>query len=835
MRPALLALAAVALLPGCPSEPTPAPTTPPTQLAATSSPVELPPGHPRMWITAADLPRLRGLATDRNPMWQKGLRPALEAAIATYDKEFFPGGQPNPKWPDPGIDNWVPRCTEAYAEFFAFMALVDPDAEARLQHAGRAKRLLMHVIEEAGKGVDPDRRGQSPFRGAAFATFNRANYWSEAFGLTVDWIYPALSAAEKAQIRKVFLRWAGENLNAATSGQEHPQPVGVMNDPKLVANSRRLRWAANNYYTGHMRLLTTMGLAFDETDDPPVDAAAPAGKLGNTLRSYLDDAIGAWLYQQYAIYEEPGVAAKALGVPPAGLGAASGGLSPEGFLYGASIGGLHEALLALYTAGYRDPKKLGPQIGMIESGYWDRFTDAFLHSITPVPERHSRHGMVYPMANFGEALRLWMTPDHGAGFASMAVHARLAGNGKRLEKARWILREALEGGAEAEFHRVADIWGNSLASLAILSFLAFDPDAAAPADPRPALPVVFHDKALGRIVARTGWTADATVFDYKCSWSTIGHQFGDCNQIELYRKGEWLTRERSGYANDLIVTTPDYHNTLSIQNTAANGDAQPKSLQWFEGVTWKRGGQWGLAQNAGDPAVRASFGRGWVFAEGDATNLYNRPDPGHDGPAVDVTHASRSVAWIAPDRVIVYDRAVTRTEGRFKRFNLTFVGEPVIEGKRATVTTPKGQRLFVQTLLPAAATLVGSKAEDFNRVAEGEPSRFRLVVEDPKGPKDVRFLHVLEGADAGAAPAAVKLLQSSAGTPFAGAAVGAVAVMFPVDLAAPRARVTYSVPKDVTGRARHGAHAGRRIRGDDPGQGGDDRGEHRRGIGAAGG
>ncbi|APR81556.1 Serine/threonine kinase associate protein KapC [Minicystis rosea] len=752
--------------------------------------------HPRMWITADDLPRLRALATPANPMWEKGLKPALDRAVAIYDKDFFPGGQPNPSWPDPGIDNWVPRCTEALAEFFAFMSLVDPEPTARPVHAERAKRLLMHVIDEAEKGVDPDRRAQTPFRGAAFATFNRANYWGEAFGLTVDWIHAALSASDKAKIRKVFLRWAGENVRAATSGQEHPQPIGALNDPRLLADPQRLRWAANNYFTGHMRLLTMMSLAFDEADDPPLDPSAPATQLGNTLRSYLDDAVGAWLYQQYALYEEPSVAAAALRVPPAGLGAASGGLSPEGFLYGASIGSLHEALLALYTAGYRDPKKLGPQIGLIESAYWDRFADAFLHALTPMPERSSHHGVVYPMANFGETLRFWMTPDHGAGFASMAVHARLGGHEARLGKARWILREALEGGAEAAYRRVADIWGNSLSSLAILTFLAFDPEAAAPADPRPALPLVFHDRALGRVVARSAWTPDATMFDYKCSWLTIGHQFGDCNQIELYRKGEWLTRERSGYANDLVVTTPDYHNTLSIQN----GATQPSGLQWFETVTWTRGGQWGLAQNAGDPAVRVSSGSKWLFAEGDATNLYNRRPHAREGQAVDVAHASRSVAWLKPDWVVVYDRAATRTEGRFKRFNLTFVGEPIIEGKRATVTTPGGQRLFVQTLLPEAATLVGSKAEAFNRLAEGEPSRFRLVVEDAKGPREVRFLHVLEGADAGASATKTMLLRSSAGTPFAGAAVGSLAVLFPVELATPFARVRYTVPASVKGQ-----------------------------------
>jgi hypothetical protein len=800
MRPPVLA--ALLLLAGCSREPPAPPATPPSQpVPAPAAPAPEPAtGHPRLWLTAADLPRLRGLATARNPLWARGIEPALQQAIATYDRDFFPGGQPNPTWPDPGITGWVLKCTEAYAEFFAFLSLVDPDPAARAAHAARARRLLMHVITEAAKGVDLDRQAPAPFRGAAFATFNRANYWDEAFGLTVDWIYPSLDAADKALIRKVFLRWSAENVRAATSGEEHPQPVGVLNDPRLLKDPHRLRWAANNYYAGHMRHLTMMGLALDEADDPPVDPAAPRGKLGNSLRSYLDDVVGAWLYQQYALYEEPAVAAAALGVPATGLGAASGGLCPEGFLYGVSTGWVHQALLALYTAGYRDPARLGPQIGLIESAYWDRFTDAFLHALTPTPVRHPHNGMVYPMANFGETIRLWMTPDHGVGFASIAVHAAQSGRAERLGKARWILREALEGGPEAAEKRVSAIWGNSRASQAILNFLAFDPDAAPPADPRPALPREFFDKALGRLVARTDWTPGATMFDYKCSWSAISHQYSDCNELELYRKGEWLTRERSGYTGDLIGPLPDYHNTLSIQNTASSGAPRLGGLQWFEETLWARGGQWALGSSAGDPAVRAAFAPGWVFAEGDATNLYNRTNGGRGDQAVDVVHASRAVAWLKPDRVVVYDRATTRTDGRFKRFNLTFVTEPAIDGKRATVTTPRGQKLFLETLLPDAATLTTSRAEEFNAVAEGETARFRLVVEDPRSPREVRFLHVLEGADAGATPTAARLVRSSAGTPFTGAAVGALAVLFPVDPAAPFAPVTYAVPAAVEGQ-----------------------------------
>lgn len=796
LRPALAALLVI----GCRSEPPPAP--PPTLSSnAAVAPSPPPPqedgivkGHPRLWITADDLPRLRAWAAPTNPVWEKGLKVALAQAIATYDKDFFPGGQESPNWPDPGIDNWVGKCTEAYAEIFAFASLVDPDPAARPAHADRAKKLLMHVIREAAKGQDPNRRSPAPFRGPSFATYNRANYWGEAFGLVVDWIYPSLDASDKALIRKVFMRWGDENVHASTSGNEHPDPIGLIDSTRLVADTRRLRWAANNYFTGHMRQLTLMALSLDEADDPPEDAAAPRKKLGNTLQSYLDDAIGAWLYQQYAVYEDPAISAPLLGVPPAGLGAASGGLSPEGFLYGPSIGMLHQALLALYTAGYRDARRRGPQMGMLESGYWDRYVDGLLHSITPVPEKHAHAGPVYPMFNYGDTLRFWITPEHATGFASIAAHAMKTGKAERLAKAQWIVVNAVEGGAAGVPRRVGNIWGNSNASQAILQFMALDPTAAPPPDPRPKMPTTFVDKALGRLVARSAMTPEATVFDYKCGWSTIGHQLGDCNQIELYRKGEWLTKERSGFANDLKVMAPENHNIVAIQSVAD----KPRDIQWFEEIIWARGGQWGLSSNGGDPKVAIRATPQWAYAQGDATPLYNRMSGG--AQITDVTHASRSVAWIAPDIVVLLDRAATGAAGRFKRFHLTFLTEPAISGALTTVTTARGQKLFVHTLAPSGASIVGEKAEPFNQLAEGEPTKYRLVVEDPKSPREVRFLHVLEGADAGASPSPATAVRSTSGTPYLGASVGAFAVVFPADLATPFDRVTYVVPAGTKGQ-----------------------------------
>src|SRR5262245_10317652 len=85
-------------------------------VAAAEAPATPVTGHPRLWVRQSDLPRLRGWATAANPMFAKGLLPAVNEAIKTYDTQFYPGGQENPSWPDPGIDNSVYYATESYAE-----------------------------------------------------------------------------------------------------------------------------------------------------------------------------------------------------------------------------------------------------------------------------------------------------------------------------------------------------------------------------------------------------------------------------------------------------------------------------------------------------------------------------------------------------------------------------------------------------------------------------------------------------------------------------------------------------------------------------------------------
>jgi hypothetical protein len=178
----------------------------------------------------------------------------------------------------------------------------------------------MRVMDEAAKGVS-----DSAYRFEDFAISDRSRWWGSGFGLTVDWIYPYLSDDDKATIRAVFLRWSAENEIAETTTLNHPEPVGIYNDPVLVENTAAVRFAGNNYYTGHMRNLGLMAMALDPSDDPDGELAA-----------YLQTATGAYLYVFDHLTRTD----------------SAGGQLAEGFEYSPQTAAYAvELLLALSTAG----------------------------------------------------------------------------------------------------------------------------------------------------------------------------------------------------------------------------------------------------------------------------------------------------------------------------------------------------------------------------------------------------------------------------------------------------------------------------------------------------
>jgi len=438
----------------------------------------------------------------------------------------------------------------------------------------------------------------------------------------------------------------------------------------------------------------------------------------------------------------------------------------------------------------------GPQIQMIGAPVWDRYITGYFSSLVPTAQTYSSQpwlGPVYEFASYGDLLRLWVTPDFVQPVALLALLEQETGQSTHLNAARWFAVNAVEGGPNALLSRITAPYSYSSTD-SLLYFLLLDPSAAPAADPRPTFPTVFYDPPAGRIVAHSDWSSTNTMFDFRASWISINHQDGDGGQFELYRKGEWLTKEMSNYDNNGQGMTTVYHNTLALQNACTDGT--PANLQWYEAGEWANGSQWMEGLDAGDPKTIMSTGPSYVYATSDLTNLFNRPDFwSPPDAAANITEANRSIVWLNNDYIVVYDRATTLNTGLFKRFNLSLVTNPAINGNVATETLPSGQQLFIQTLLPASpSTSAVYAAGNLNPIAQLEPTQYVFTVQDPSRPTDARFLHVLQGADPGASMAPATHVQSTAGTPFDGAAFATAAVFFPVNAIAAFTSTTLPIP-----------------------------------------
>jgi len=344
-------------------------------------------------------------------------------------------------------------------------------------------------------------------------------------------------------------------------------------------------------------------------------------------------------------------------------------MAPEGTLYGASLGSVVNQLLALQTAGFNNTNYTGPQCKLTGSAVWDRFCDGWLHTLTPRTDLiESYLAPAYQMFGYGDTLRLYAAPDFSAPYSSLMMLDYQTGNTNRLAKTTWLAVEAPEGGYEALVQRAGTSWGaNEAYEQGILYFLTLDPATLAPpADPRPGEPLVFQDAKQGTLIGVTDWTTNRSVLDWRCSWISINHQNGDAGMFQFLRKGEFLTAELTGYDANDYGQASWLHNTLALQNTCVNGT--PQNLEWYEGGLWATGSQWQLGEGTGDPRSLASAGAGYIFTYGDMTPLYNRPSPyTPDNACLDILQATRSLLWLQPDHILVYDRAESRRRCRWFR------------------------------------------------------------------------------------------------------------------------------------------------------------------------
>ncbi len=715
-------------------------------------------GHPRLFVAPSDVDTLKSWAISSNPVYEQGLKKLALEGVRLMDEGIVPQQ-------DPGGSAYSAYYTEGFAHVLAFMSLIEADPQKKSDYEARAKSLLMHVIDQADKGIIPSGQesnytaDEQKYRRHNFSHSDRARWIGLAFPLTVDWIYHTFSAQEKVKIRRVFLRWIEKNMTAYPhanyfrSGPDlFPDPSNY-NDPVWLElddpDRKALRYAMNNYFMMLIRNSVMMAMSFDAADDK----ADPAinGDYDGHLRSYREKLIHTWFFMtDYAFRTEN-----------------NGGLSAEGIEYMPSMGYPLHLLLSLHTAGYvpdglsESGVAWGDKVSIDSNPHWARTVPAVLNSLAPesfvLP---GRDGTYYPMSWYGDGEH-YFAPELMRVFGPLGVYCRRTGKQEFLQAIRWIEAEAAPGGSATFLSRVSS---KEEMNSSILYFMLYDPASATAAAngtfPHPGglFDSEMFSPGAGRIMSRTSWGADATWLNYTLGWTGIDHQHGDGNMFDFYRKGEWITKERTGYGN--IAASSDYKNTLTIKS---NTDGL--NLGTISNLHARRGSQYVLSNTAGNPELLAlTLGNEkYLFVTGDATNLYNYDAGSIYTPLVtNVKHASRSLLWIKPDVIVVYDRVRTDYAG-FKRFWLTLPdATPELNAGQRTLAaeTPGGQYLLVKSLLPEAASMsIVTSDEDLHiepYLAVYDPMQTqndeylqptRLMVEAEGNPLDTYFLHVVQGAD----------------------------------------------------------------------------------------
>lgn len=824
-------------------------------LAATSlQAVEPVKTHPRLLFRAEDLPELRSRMVPTNEVWTlfkeqlvdryliewKCSSTWVKNADGSITRTSFTDengvthlptlgdGSPNPNWgsilqrkaapeDDTGAHTGIqPLISEKYAMIFALMARLYKDQPGyetqRAEYIAAARECLMKVIEPASLGHPaPDANGQyPPFRQPGFALQDRS-FGAESFALAVDWMYEDLTADELAKIRRCFLLWS--NDADKKPGYSPVQPIAgvtLVNDPALlhfddpVQVTRRslLRWSLNNHYGNHLRQTALFAMSFDPKDDVPAVAgdAAAASLTGYTTgpagvndwvyqnTGYLRDATGAWLYlTDYALRHD-----------------GAGGLSLEGTQYASNgLGPLALTMYCLHTAGQDDPQRWGPQVSLHRHPFWDKVLPGYLALMPPTSRIHPDQTYLGPHFQppmSGDEQNYLMVNDQNIKFlAPLGLYdERVNGaGGGTIQAVRHIQRHLANGGAANLAGRMMSTRSEDRPRDGIYYFLLFDPEAPATSDPRPQQPLTFyaqHDPAgkMGMLTARSDATPDATYFHWRLAWNRIDHQRADSLGFGLWKNGIWFTKIMTGYG--ALQGCSEFRNNLALKNGAtlfpgANYEAT---------VNHPRGSQWdyGCAQ---DPEItRRSLGAGFIHFDGDATGLYNWFDKPQQQ---NILHASRSIVWLKPDHVIIYDRAKSTADGGFKRWCLNMPGAVTINGTTASAiasngTTPKG-KLFVKTLLPAGAV---PEAAD---ITSGQPAPYedmkaRVIVNAPGDPLETRFLHLVQATDLAATDADATQLVTSAGGAYEGMVIGTRCVLFRKTAEVTELPLAFTVPAGIT-------------------------------------
>ena len=276
----------------------------------------------------------------------------------------------------------------------------------------------------------------------------------------------------------------------------------------------------------------------------------------------------------------------------------------------------------------------------------------------------------------------------------------------------------------------------------------------------------------GFVYARTSNSGDASgVLIQAGSIYRVDHVHFDTGSFQLYRKGEWLSREVRGYG--LWPQVAQAHNTVILNGLGPQADF---AYEWKSGK---------MAHWCGGPDM--------VFVAGDLTDAYNiDPTRNQKNPPLEDRgdEVTREWVFVRPQGwLVVFDRIEVKKVAFKKQLIFQVASDPQISGAQISARSLKGsqvtgttrtygdQTLVIRTVYPKsgatykveAGTAYYTNPQNAPNIShqasndEVHPSerRWHVAVNLPSTEKREYALHVLSGHDAGGGPPKVEAIDGA--------------------------------------------------------------------------
>ena len=238
-----------------------------------------------------------------------------------------------------------------------------------------------------------------------------------------------------------------------------------------------------------------------------------------------------------------------------------------------------------------------------------------------------------------------------------------------------------------------------------------------------SLPLDFYASGPRWLFTRDKWGASATSILLQMGVTEDeGHQHNDAGSWQMWRNGRWLSRESTGYAQNIIGyggTSVDTNNAIA-HNTLIVGGKGPAS-------GW-RVGQSVVRRLESQPL--------YSYMNVNLTPAFRATRVELDNPAI--SYLEREFIFLRPiETLVIFDR-IESTATATKSFVAHFETAPSVDAANHVVTAVNGtQALRINTLVPAAPTYRPIVNEG------GQVGQFRLEVETAAAPQSY-FLNVLQ-------------------------------------------------------------------------------------------